>query len=62
MSKGEAHKEWLKENVMQITIRPNKKYDADIIQAITRAERNGESKSGAALRYIRLGIQSEYGK
>lgn len=62
MAKGETYKRWAKEEVLQITIRPNRTTDADIVQAITRAERNGEPKSAAVMRLIRQGILYEQGR
>lgn len=62
MSKGEVHKQWREENLVKTTVNLNRTYDADIIQALNRAEKNGEAKSSAAKRLMRLGIQSEYGK
>ena len=58
MSKGEVFKEWEK-NTMRINIRAHREYDADIIQAISRAMKSGETKSTAAKRLLRLGIQAE---
>lgn len=62
MSKGEAHKEWRKENQIRVTFYLNKQYDADIIQATSRAEREGEPRATAYKRWIRMGIQSEYSR
>lgn len=59
MSKGEVFKEWEK-NTMRINIRAHCEYDADIIQALSRAMKNGEAKSTAAKRLLRLGIQAEH--
>lgn len=59
MSKGEAHKAWRKENQIRVTIYLNKQYDADLIQAASRAEQEGEPRATAFKRWIRLGIRAE---
>ncbi len=59
MSKGEVHKQWREENLVKATINLNRSYDADIIQALNRAQENGEPKSSAAKRLMRQGIKAE---
>lgn len=61
MAKGDAYKRWVDEEVMQVTIRPSRKYDPDIVAALERAAARGESKAAEALRLIRLGIRYEQG-
>lgn len=62
MSKGDVHKQWRDENLVKTTINLNRTYDADIIQALRRAEEGGEPKSAAAKRLIRQGILYEQSK
>lgn len=59
MSKGDVHKQWREENLVKTTINLNRTYDADILQALARAERDGEPKSAAVKRLIRQGILYE---
>lgn len=59
MSKGDVHKQWREENLIKTTINLNRTYDADIIQVLSRAEKDGEPKSAAAKRLIRQGILYE---
>lgn len=59
MSKGEVHKKWREDNLIKGTVNLNRTYDADIIQALSHAQKNGEAKSSAMKRLIRLGIQAE---
>ena len=59
MAKGDAYKRWVDEEVVQVTIRPSRKYDPDIVAALERAAARGESKSSEALRLMRQGIKAE---
>lgn len=58
MSKGDVYKEWEK-GILRIDIRASRTYDADIVQAISRAVAQGEGKSAAAMRLMRQGIKAE---
>lgn len=62
MAKGDSYKRWVDEEVIQVTIRPSRKYDPDIVTALERAAARGESKAAEALRLMRLGIQYEQGR
>jgi hypothetical protein len=57
LSKGETRRKWAEENVLRIVINLNRTNDADIVDALARADKNGEQKATAMKRWARVGIE-----
>ena len=59
MSKGETWKKWERENTTTLNLRLHHTHDADILDALEQARKNGEPKISAMKRWARIGIDSD---
>ncbi len=57
MAKGEAWKEWERNQTTTINVRLHKTHDADILDGLARAKEKGEPKITAIKRWVRMGIE-----
>lgn len=59
MAKGETWKKWEKENTTTLNVRLHNAHDADILDALEQARKDGEPKVSAIKRWARIGIDSD---
>lgn len=60
MATGETRRVWMEKNVMRVVINLNRTNDADIVEALARAEeQDGEGKATAMKRWTRIGIEAD---
>lgn len=58
LATGETRRKWAEENVLRVVVNLNRTYDADIVDALARTEKeNGEMKATAMKRWARAGIE-----
>lgn len=60
MATGETRRKWAEENVLRVVVNLNRTYDADIVAALEKAEKDsGEMKATAMKRWARIGIEAD---